>query len=341
MVAAELKGVKNNEMVAIIKKKTHELVHKVKSLQRHKSRLLKAEEELESLKAGKIPAGIRPFALSYETQLLDSTKAPAISPIGPPPLLDECSVREAKEKLYVWHLAAQKWLDTVILKPQIDELKRACKKEIFVTECCQKVGKQVSPLAVLGIEDDTDMSENTEDTQLRAKVLGIYMKVISDAAQKKQKEEDLQRRKSDEKQKLVTELLKKTPDEWLTMAIDERIKGKGKGSAPSKVQQAAKIYQLVQSGTASESTITPLLPPKNGVSPASGGGTIKSKDQQKTAKGKGKAKGKSQGKGKSKQQDTKAQQLQQKPKGKGKTKSKGEGAKAPAKGKGKGKGKQK
>ncbi len=218
-----------------------------------------------------------------------------------------------------------------------------------------------SPLVLLGIEDNIAM-DPLEDVQLKANLLAIYGKIVDAAAAKKKARAEFQTNKGFEHKKLVDEVMKRAPDELLTMTIDERIahstssRGKGKGPANDKAAStAARLYQMPQTGTASKSDVEFVLQ-RNGVSPAAGGGIIqKPKETHKAAAkpppfAKATPKGKANSKRTSAKEEKKAGSessggggQDRKGKGKGKNKQtdcgKGSGSKPKCKcGKGKGKG---
>ena len=340
LVEKELENLVSPEISKHIKKVTLELSNKIYALQRTKKRLVKAGEEVKLLKDNRLPSGVRGVPIPFETPLLDSMSIQEdVSfnlqiPAGK-------TFREAKSMVHMAATLAQKELDQKIVSFQRDELRKVTKKDAFVAKGLQAFQKQAHNWAVLDLdlEDDELEVRGISEVNLTAKLHAIYKKTVDKIAADVKKHADMEDKSRKTRADLISQLTKTPPAELLNKAIDDRIAASARSRKPMQKRQQdvdnAALFVAATDNSMDVDAVSKSLPsnsplPKNGLSPAKGGGNTEA------AKGKGKGKGgdtaaSQKGKGKSKAG------LSLKGKGKGKTKTK-TGNQQNAKGRGKAKG---
>ena len=345
LVEKELESLVSPEISKHIKRVTLELSDKIYALQRTKSRLEKAEEEVRLLEEKRLPNGVRRVPIPFETPLLESPVGEDVEftiriPAG-------TSLREAKSMVHFAALSAQKKLDLKVVSLQREELRKITRKDVFVTKGLEAFRQQAHNWSVLDLdlEDDEADVRGISETNLTAKLHTIYKKTVDKIAADVKRKADAEDRSRISRANLVAQLSRTPPADLLNQAIDDRIAAVANLRKPKKKQQqqcvnSAALFVAASDSTLDQETVARNLPsalPKNGLSPARGGGN--------TDKGKAKGKGKtkdaswtsSKAKGKGKQ--TPARSSDGKAKGKQTTKGRGKGAGDPRSSKGQGSGK--
>lgn len=319
-----------------------DLAAKLVSLQKAYEREKRYSNDRAVLNEGRFPSGIKPFAVPFESVLLDTVMAPGrLHTIMIP---EAKTIREARKIVYLEYNKIMRSYDELIVQAQIQELKRWCKLSSFLERCATPAKEKKSSSSILGLDEDDDVVAGPSPESMRARATILYKKTIDRIASEKMRREEDQRKSELREQKVIDRLLDKAPSEWLDLAIESKAKQLMK-SKPTKESLAPGVAAQLAMGAganARELITSSVKEPKNGVSPAQRGGAptsqkgqAKGKDASAKGKGKGKdkngSKSKSKGKGKSKDQAPQ-------PKGSGKGKGKA-GGRGNNKGKGAGKGK--
>lgn len=335
LVEKELENLVSPELSKHIKKVTLELSSKIYALQRTKARLEKADDELRILGENRLPSGVKGVSIPFETPLLDTvcveeeTSFNVAIPAGK-------TLREAKSMIHMTALKAQKEIDKKIISLQRDELRKVTKKDHFVQRGLEMFKQQANDWAILDLDLDDDETDvrGISEKNLIARMFTIYKKTVDKIAADVKRKAEADSKKVKSKADLIAKLSRTPPADLLNQAIDDRIAAAMKTRKHTKPADqtidSATLFVAAQDNNMDANAVSRSLPsnfglPKNGTSPAKGGGKA----------GKGKAKGRGKGKGK---EDSTA-----KSKGKGKNnqssavQSKGKGKKNQEKGRGKSK----
>ena len=178
----------NSNVSKAIKNNTLKLAAKVESLQLTQARLEKDKKEFELLENDRIPQGMKPFSVGFESPILDDTilERPEQFSVTIP---QGKTLREALRMLHVSHLKHLKAIDIIVDDKQKQRLKDFTKKSAFIQRGCDAL-PQVPSWSILGIdEDDVDMSNEgilTEEN-LSKHLSAIYKTVMDKAVVKKVK----------------------------------------------------------------------------------------------------------------------------------------------------------
>jgi hypothetical protein len=351
---------------AHLQKCSSRLASKIESLQKNNSRLETTRKEIEELKQLRIPTGVRPFNLSYDTPLLDTTVLQEDLAVSWT-IVKGTSVREAKKQVYIRSITHQKELDAIIMSEQRASTRVATRQETFVRECGEVPGCELELDIFKDLDLDFDESTHVpgflpklDRAKLETKAVSLYYKVVEAAAKQKKLQADSKLKAEQKINKVVEAVKKRSPEELFQEAVSREvdmklqmlgISGKKQNQKSAKPSTSAPstsatlfVHRLANQ-TSDEEVKRDLAaknqsPPKNGDSPAKGGG--KSKQKGGAPKGKGKIqaqpKAAAKGGGKPAEKSSKPSKGQQKGKEKGQHgKGKG-GAKSGSKGQGNGKG---
>ncbi|CAK0828489.1 unnamed protein product [Prorocentrum cordatum] len=306
LIEKELKDYMNSDLKTSIKKASTTLAAKIESLQKTNARKTKLEAELQSLRGGTIPAGVKPANFGFETDLLDTV---TLQDTSYDIRFDSgCTIRDAKRKLHIFYLEKCRELDLRVVEEQRTRLRQYTRKDNFIDRLLAERTSIDSGWNTLDLDLEVgDGPHGVSESSLRAKGEAIYTKL-------------------------------KKPADHLSTAIDlklrEALRKRTDGSSSASGANAhleASIRQLQKGDNIQPSDLADVIA-KNSLAPASSGGVGAGKSK---AKGKNKTggKGKAGGKGKDKPPSTPSQ-----PPGKGSSKGKDKW-KASSKGKAKGKSK--
>lgn len=311
-----------------IRKQSLDLSNKIRSLQRTNAKREKLRSDINELNDDRLPAGYRPFPHTFETYLLDDR----VVQDGLSKEVDtNLSIRDTKRRFHLEHLKIQCELDLQLLEKHRLNLKSHIRKEAFVDRCMQHFplrDQGSSAAAFLDIdsdgEDTTTLGERgLSSEQCMAKILAIYRKVVDAEAEAKRMEAEKQAAEKKKHERVVQDVISKSPEQFLIEAIDSRIamtkaKVKPKPSAKKKPVEA-RNFEINQAGLAVQSFsgmmdetiaadfVVPRRPAKGAgksgkasgkPTPAPKGKGVGKPTDFRISKGKAKGKGKCKGKGK-------------------------------------------
>lgn len=306
---------------AHLQKCSNRLASRIEALQKSNQRLESTKKEIEELKQIRIPKGVRPFNLSYDSPLLDTTVLQE-DLVVTWTIEKGVTVREAKKQVYIKSILHQKELDAIIMAEQRSSSRLATKKDTFVRECSEVPGCELELDVFKELDLDFDESSQgpgslpkLDKAKLESKAVSLYFKVVEAAAKQKKQQADSKLKAEQKINKVVEAVKKRSPEELFEEAVSKEVdyKLQAMGIAGKQTKKAAKppsthpstsatlfVHRLA--GRASNEDVKKDVtaenqsPSKNGVSPAKGGG--KSKEQGAAPKGKGKGKTKAQAKAK-------------------------------------------
>ena len=249
------------------------------------------------------------------------------------------TVRQAKEHIHRQYLLMQKKLDLRILEEQRVNLRTITKRSTFVTKCLSGHERQTTVWEELDLDlEDEDKELATLNTQdFEAHINTLYKKIVDKAAANQDAKRQKEKAKADSKKQLVNELVSKSPEEFVELTVQRKVreelqKQSGKKGTYTRLQlleakagveadpvtlMTSSIHNFGVTETIAENALKPKndhAPPPGAKTGGKGSGKGKSQDPS-GAKGKGKGKGKTQGKAKGKVNAGKGKDN----KGKGKT----------------------
>jgi hypothetical protein len=296
-VAEEIEKRKHPEIASHFRKCAQRLAGKIENLQKTNTRIAKAKSDLEAYNQSKIPTGQRAYTPSFETPLLDTLCLEEDYTINFT-VKKDTTLREAKRVLHVLNLASQKCMDLMLMERQRSLNKEATSRKAFI-EACSAVPETVKAndmFALLDLDDGGITVPDLDKQKLETKALSLYLKTVEAAAKAKTLETEnkikVEKAKVEREAKLAAKPPEKLLEETVKTHVDAQMsawskKGKGKGKKQTKPERSTPPPQP----PAPKHDNNKTSGPKNGVSPAKGGG--KSSDQPKSkGKGKGKPAGK-------------------------------------------------
>ncbi len=115
------------------------LAAKINALQKNNGRIATTNLVVEELQQLRLLKSCRPYNLSYDTTLLDSTVLLQDSTVSFV-MAAGTSVREAKKQVYLTSICRQKELDVLVMSEQCSQHRLATKKETFVKDCLDVPG---------------------------------------------------------------------------------------------------------------------------------------------------------------------------------------------------------
>ena len=323
MVDAELGRYLAPAVLKDMRKQSMDLSNKIRALQRTNARREKLKKDIHDLTEERLPPGYRPFPHTFETYLLDEM----VVQEGLSRQVDQsCSIRDTKRKFHLEHLKVQCELDLQLLERHRVNLKQHIRKEAFIDRCMQHFpGRDVESAANFLDIDDSDNEATCAITdrglsreQCTAKILAIYRKVVDAEAEAKRVEVDKQAAEVRKHQRVVQEVVEKSPEQFLIEAIDSRIaasKTKPKSKPARKKPSPSSGFEINQAGLAAQS-FSGMMDPT-----IAADFVVARKGTGKSGKGTGRPTLTDKGKGKGK-----TVQLRSKGKAKGEGKSKSKGA---------------
>ena len=293
-ITDEIEKRKHPEVAAHFKKCAQRLAGKIENLQKTNVRIAKAKEDVAAYNEGRIPAGQRSFTPSFETPLLDELQLTEDYVIQFT-VKKDTTIREAKRLLHVLNLASQKCMDLKLMERQRFLNKEATTRNAFIESCVavpEKVKSQ-DMFTMLDLDDGGITVPDLDKQKLETKALSLYLKTVEAAAKAKALECEQKLKAAKTKVDKEAKLAAKPPEEVLKETVKIHVesqlkawakKGKGKGKQSGKAAEDAQTS--LPSKPIAKQPATPKAKaqsePKNGVSPAKGGG--------KSSKGKGKGK---------------------------------------------------
>ena len=299
-------------------------------------------KQIGELANGTVPSGVKPFRLAVDVPELDTPIPPEFQSLSLE-VPEDCSLRQLKERLHFWHIAASKKIDEHIIGLQVGGLRNDIAKSTFVDAVTAKVQAKSSDLddlmSKLSLSAFGPAHEDLALSKSRAEEL--YLSIMQGIAQEQRKLREKDQNVAKSLAKTVDKLRESKPQDLLRATIEESVNGilksQGllkKGARKTQVATASAAVNLPHAYTLSAAEQTDRM--EEAVQQQDEGAG----SRQKAGKGKGKGKGKAQ---------NKTQGFRGAPRAKVKPKAKwqpsryeapkGKGKEAKSKGKGKNKGK--
>lgn len=254
---AKIKGIKEavedefaktlpQDTLKAIKKFSLDLASKIEQLQKTNHRIKQHEQEINQLQNMRIPNGCKPVPYPYESPFLDSIQieTEAVTVEFP----EGTSLREAKRILHCKYLEHMRTIDLKIAQAQRTELRKSTKKQTFVDRCVETYKGKTDLWRELDLDFENDPAgSGITASVLEAKADNLYHKTVDQAAILLQKRKEHEKSRQITKEKLLKEMLEKSPEELLQMTIDARIAEKmPRAKKPAKPTNQEKKNQLLQ-----------------------------------------------------------------------------------------------
>ena len=107
---------------------------KIQSLQKVNERIKSNTDAMAKLNSKELPEHAKPFAVNFETPLLDAVFIPEET-VFQPAIPAGKTVREAKEMAYMQYLLVQRQLDKITLDRQRWQIRETTTQEAFIDQC--------------------------------------------------------------------------------------------------------------------------------------------------------------------------------------------------------------
>lgn len=317
-----------------IEKHVLKLAGYIESVQKFRSRIVKTTATRDVYKSGKDPVGRKPFAVCFECTFLDSvlsTEDCTLSLLVP----TGTSLRHTMKAIHYQSQAWQLDLELKVLIAQFEHYRNLGKFTTFAERVRCDVEHPADRYSDLGLDlSDITLPSTVVKEQLEAKMKVVFLRTVEAAANSKKLKAEADKKKALAKSKVIEKMVASTPKDLFNAAVDQRVKtilGTPSAAppglevdAPAAFLKAARTMNPLTDDEAN--AVVSESAPKNGMSPAAGGGTIPKGSGKAKKKGTGGNKGSPQqkgaGKGKGKSQHGKGQDTN---KGKGKGRGKGKG----------------
>lgn len=254
---AKIKGIKEaveeefaktlpQDTLKAIKKFSLDLASKIEQLQKTNHRIKQHEEEINHLQDMRIPNGCKPVPYPYESPFLDSIQMETETVTVEFP--EGTSLREAKRILHCKYLEHMRKIDLKIAQAQRTELRKSTRKQTFVERCLATYKGKTDLWKELDLDFDCDPEGSSITASvLEAKADNLYHKTVDQAAILLQKKREHEKSRQTTKEKLLKEMLEKSPEELLQMTIDARIAEKmPSAKKPAKPNNQNRKDQLLQ-----------------------------------------------------------------------------------------------
>ena len=261
-------------IVKCVKKQCSDLLLRIKQLQKTNDRRVTLQQDIDVLRSGYLPKGVRSVPHAFETHLLDSE----VDQEGISGTVDiGSSIRACKEKFYLQHVLAQKELDLQLMNLHRANLRDFLKKSSFVERCMEPFegvtsGSTTTSAAVLDLEDDEVDEVNLScagisKEKFKAHLLSLYKKILDREAARKANETESRSKSLKAQEDMIKKIAARSPEDFLNEAIDKRLAA-SKSSRPKQTQNNNDVNAsgLVvaalssSSGKVAESDIPRFLP---------------------------------------------------------------------------------
>ncbi|CAE7247164.1 unnamed protein product [Symbiodinium sp. CCMP2592] len=221
----ELKDFLSADALKVIKRNSLGLAAKIEQLQKTNARIGKLEDEVAALEQGRLPKGNKPFTVPFETSLWDTMQASEETRTWTVTVPEGSSLRETREFMYLSFLKKIRDMDLQLAKKQREDLRTTTKKSTFVDRCLETRSTHSELWKELDLELDVDDSDikGMSVESLTAKATVIYKRTVDKAASSLKAKKDLETRKAAQRDRVLEQIVKKSPQDFLNEAIDQRI----------------------------------------------------------------------------------------------------------------------
>ena len=191
----------------------------IQSLIRDRRRLERIESDTVALKAGRYPPGVKPYNLTFESEIFDTQ----VNADGQPWTLTVAfetgtTFRQAKAQLYRAQLAAQKEFDAVVLRRLIKQHEDESDYDKFVKECVGVSKAEESAANELGLKLPPGLFDVEEQVSLKF-ARDLYRRCITQLSDAKKQDDAAIQAEEKKRDAKIDFLSKQKPEETLRKAV--------------------------------------------------------------------------------------------------------------------------
>lgn len=213
----ELNKIKNPELQRHMSKTCQQLQNRIEGLQRVNDRIAVVKDHIIVLGADKIRSGCKPFNIGYDNILFGKTETDDL--VFTCAIPSGMSVREAKRRISIEHMKAHKQLDLLVAQEQMQHAGRETTLAAFIEAVkSHPIDFSVWQDLDLDLDPMLDCHDAIDLDDLKERATRMYAKVFDKVGQLKRDKVEKEKMKEQSKNKIVEDLLKKTPAELFDQA---------------------------------------------------------------------------------------------------------------------------